>query len=78
MALVKSYATSTLLLRVVHHYFILNHAISIWTTYNFSQRAANERSFDVRWSLVAQAIPENDFQKCQSSGIASLRIYLCI
>ena len=30
MALVKSYATSTLLLWVVHHYFLLNHAISSW------------------------------------------------
>ena len=29
MALVKMYATSTVLLRVVHHYFILNHALSI-------------------------------------------------
>ena len=29
MAFVKSYATSTLLLWVVHHYFILNHATSI-------------------------------------------------
>ena len=27
-ALVKMYATSTVLLRVVHHYFILNHALS--------------------------------------------------
>jgi len=27
---------------------------------NFLQRAAIEISFDVRWSLVAQAIPENE------------------
>ena len=31
-----------------------------WTTHSFSQRATNGTLFDVRWSLVAQAIPENE------------------
>ena len=30
-----------------------------WTTHDFSQRAANGTLVDMRWSLVAQAIPEN-------------------
>ena len=30
-----------------------------WTTHDFSQRAANGTLFDVRWSLVAQVIPES-------------------
>ena len=30
-----------------------------WTTHNFLQRATIVTSFDVRWSLVVQAIPEN-------------------
>ena len=44
-----------------------------WVTHNFSQRVANGTLFDVHWSLVAQAIPENklfffskmsNFQNC--------------
>ena len=30
-----------------------------WTTHDFLQRASIVTSFDVHWSLVAQAIPEN-------------------
>ena len=30
------------------------------TIRNFLQRAAIGTSFDVRWSLVAQAVPENE------------------
>ena len=48
MALVKMYATSTVLLRVVHHYFILNHALSTifayWKQSNGKAKAPNECS----------------------------------
>ena len=46
----------------------------------FLQRATIGTSFDVRWSLVAQAIPENKLflSKCQSSGIANSLCTFCL
>ena len=40
-------------------------------THDFSQRAANGTSFDVRWSPVAQAVPENKVFLSESSRITN-------
>ena len=45
-------------------------------THDFLQRVANGTSFDVRWSLVAQAIPENARAVCFKNVNLPERYYL--
>ena len=40
-------------------------------THDFSQRAANGTLFVVRWSFVAQAVPENELFLSEFSRIAN-------